>query len=130
MELFTLGAGNGYTERDVREQARALTGWTNDWRRGAGPTNFHFEKKLHDAGSKHIFGKRGAYDWEDAVRLCLEHDRHPAFFVDKLWSYFVPTRPDSRTRAALVAMYSSTGTSGPSSGRSSATRPSTPAPGW
>ena len=106
MELFTLGAGNGYTERDVREQARALTGWTNEWRRGAGPTNFHFERKLHDEGNKRIFGKRGAYDWEDAVRLCLEHDRHPAFFVDKLWGYFVPTRPDSKTRAALVGMYS------------------------
>ena len=57
MELFTLGAGNGYTERDVREQARALTGLDNDWRRGIGPHNFHFDKKRHDAGIKRIFGK-------------------------------------------------------------------------
>src|ERR687897_1905120 len=105
MELFTLGAGNGYTERDVREQARALTGWTNEWRRGVGPHNFRYAKNLHDAGGKVVFGKRGPHDWRDAVRLCLEHPRHPAFLVEKLWSYFVPTRPDTATREALVALY-------------------------
>ena len=36
MELFTLGHGSGYTETDVREQARALTGWTANWKNGAG----------------------------------------------------------------------------------------------
>jgi uncharacterized protein (DUF1800 family) len=105
MELFTLGAGNGYTERDVREQARALTGWTNQWRRGVGPHNFHFAKDLHDAGQKRIFGKRGSYDWNDSVRLCLQHPRHAPFFVEKLWSYFIPTRPDAATRETLVARY-------------------------
>ena len=43
MELFTLGAGAGYTEDDVREQARALTGWTNDWDDDLGAVNFRFE---------------------------------------------------------------------------------------
>ena len=42
MELFALGAGNGYTEEDVREQARALTGWTADWREGRGYVDFRF----------------------------------------------------------------------------------------
>jgi uncharacterized protein (DUF1800 family) len=51
MELFTLGEGHGYGERDVREQARALTGWRNDWRRGAGPTNFRFDRERHDPGT-------------------------------------------------------------------------------
>ena len=59
MELFTLGAGRGYTERDVREQARALTGFENDWKRGVGVYNFRFEKDRHDAGNKRIFGKTG-----------------------------------------------------------------------
>src|SRR6266566_6670386 len=40
MELFTLGAGRGYSERDVREQARALTGFRNDWSDSKGPVNF------------------------------------------------------------------------------------------
>ena len=105
MELFTLGAGRGYTERDVREQARALTGFANDWRRGAGTVNFRFERDRHDAGTKRVFGKSGRFDWQDAVRLCLQHPSHPSFFVDKLWSYFIPVAPDAGTRGALIARY-------------------------
>jgi len=52
MELFTLGADRGaYTQRDVHEQARALTGFTYDWS-NAGATNFHFDPKLHDPGGQ------------------------------------------------------------------------------
>ena len=105
MELFTLGAGRGYTERDVREQARALTGFDNDWRRGAGDVNFRFDRERHDAGTKRIFGKSGAFDWQDAVRLCLHHTKHPSFFVDKLWRYFIPVAPDAATRRSLEALY-------------------------
>jgi uncharacterized protein (DUF1800 family) len=105
MELFTLGAGNGYSEHDVREQARALTGFANDWKRGAGTVNFRFETKRHDQGQKRVFGKTGAFDWQDAVRMCLHHPKHPSFFVDKLWRYFVPTAPDAATRGSLEAVY-------------------------
>src|SRR5215207_8744255 len=105
MELFTLGAGRGYTERDVREQARALTGFENDWRRGVGPTNFRFERDRHDDGVKRVFGTRGRFDWQDACRLCLKNRSHPSFFVSKLWSYFIPTPPSTRTRAALERLY-------------------------
>ena len=46
MELFTLGADRGaYTERDVREQARSLTGWQNRWKRSNGDYDFHFDAK-------------------------------------------------------------------------------------
>jgi uncharacterized protein (DUF1800 family) len=105
MELFTLGAGRGYTERDVREQARALTGFANDWRKGAGTVNFRFERERHDAGHKRVFGKTGRFDWQDAVRLCLQHPSHATFFVDKLWGYFVPVAPDAATRGSLLALY-------------------------
>jgi uncharacterized protein (DUF1800 family) len=105
MELFTLGAGRGYTEHDVREQARALTGFQNDWKRGVGAHNFRFESKRHDTGQKRIFGKRGNFGWQDAVRLCLTHPKHRSFFVDKLWRYFVPTAPDGATRRTLEALY-------------------------
>ena len=105
MELFTLGAGRGYTERDVREQARALTGFDSDWKRGLGSHNFRFERDRHDRGHKRVFGRTGAFDWQDAVRLCLQHKRHPSFFVDKLWRYFVPTAPDAATRRSLEALY-------------------------
>ena len=75
MELFTLGAGRGYTERDVREQARALTGFRNDWREGVGPTRFRFDRERHDVRTKRVFGHRGRFDWHDAVRLCVTHPR-------------------------------------------------------
>jgi len=105
MELFTLGAGRGYTERDVREQARALTGFRNDWRRGAGNVNFRYERGRHDAGVKRIFGTTGRFDWQDAVRLCLRHPKHAPFLVEKLWGYFVPVAPDTGTRRSLEALY-------------------------
>jgi uncharacterized protein (DUF1800 family) len=105
MELFTLGEGNGYSERDVREQARALTGWRNDWRRSVGSTNFRFDRSRHDEGFKVVFGKRGRYDWKDACALCLHHPRHARFFVEKLWGYFVPVAPNAATRRALEQLY-------------------------
>ena len=103
MELFTLGADRGYTEHDVREQARALTGFQNDWDDGVGPHNFRFDPELHDAGTKKVLGQRGRFDWRDSCRLCLEHRSHPSFFVEKLWSYFIPVPPgkqDARSRSS------------------------------
>ena len=60
MELFTLGAGRGYTERDVREQARALTGFANDWRKGAGTVNFRFEARPARRGTQARVRQDGA----------------------------------------------------------------------
>jgi uncharacterized protein (DUF1800 family) len=106
MELFTLGADrSAYTERDVREQARALTGWRNDWKQGVGDLNFRFDPRRHDTGVKTIFGKSGRFGWADACRLCVSHPKHASFFVAKLWSYFVPTPPDDATQAGLEALY-------------------------
>src|SRR5919204_4694207 len=81
MELFTLGAGRGYTESDVRNQARALTGWRNDWDDGVGPHNFRYDPHFHDEGAKTIFGKRGRFTWRDSAHLCVHHRNHPSFFV-------------------------------------------------
>ncbi len=106
MELFTLGADRGaYTERDVREQARSLTGFQNDWKPGLGDYNFHFDPHDHDAGMKVVFRKQGRYDWQAACHLCVSHPLHASFFVRKLWSYFVPVAPDRVTQASLEAIY-------------------------
>jgi uncharacterized protein (DUF1800 family) len=105
MELFTLGAGRGYTERDVRQQARALTGWRNSWSDSLGPVRFRFDPSRHDPGVKTIFRKRGHFDWRDSCRLCVHHRLHPSFFVTKLWSYFVPTPPHAGTKRALEHLY-------------------------
>jgi uncharacterized protein (DUF1800 family) len=111
MELFTLGAGRpgGYTEHDVHEQARALTGWRNDFSHERGPHNFRFDPSLHDNGPKTIFGKTGTFDWKDSCWLCVQHANHASFFVRKLWSYFVPTAPPDPTEEALERLYVSRG---------------------
>ena len=79
MELFTLGASRGYSERDVREQARALTGWRYHWDDDKGPINFRYDPKRHDPGTKRIFGKRGRFTWRDSCRLAVHHPKHRAF---------------------------------------------------
>jgi uncharacterized protein (DUF1800 family) len=88
----------------VREQARALTGFAGA--RG-NPASFVFTPSRADTGAKTIFGKTGNFGWEDSVRLCLEHPQHPSFFVNKLWSYFIPTKPDAATSKALQEVYAS-----------------------
>jgi uncharacterized protein (DUF1800 family) len=106
MELFTLGADRGaYSERDVREQARSLTGWRNDWKPGVGDTNFRYDPREHDPGVKRVFRTTGRYDWRAACRLCVAHPLHASFFVRKLWSYFVPLAPDAATQTALEQVY-------------------------
>ena len=111
MELFTLGVsddtGYPYTEDDVREQARALTGWRAIWKDDVGYVDFRFKPEYHDTATKTIFGRSGNFDWRDSCRLCLEHEAHAPYLVGKLWSYFIPTPPDAATRAELEAMYRS-----------------------
>jgi hypothetical protein len=108
MELFTLGADRGaYTETDIREAARGLTGWRNDWSPELGAYNFRFDPNLHDTGNKTIFGQTGNWNWDDVPRLCIENSLHASFFVEKLWSYFIPQPPSAGTRDALVSIYTS-----------------------
>jgi uncharacterized protein (DUF1800 family) len=105
MELFTLGASRGYTEEDVRQNARALTGFTNRWSKSAGEIDFHFDPTLHDDGTKTIFKQSGDFDWQDSCRLCVTHPDHPSYFVTKLWSYFIPDPPDAATQHGLEELY-------------------------
>ena len=107
MELFTLGAGRagGYSEEDVRQQARALTGFTAEYKDNVGYQHFHFDPGMHDPGTKTVFGRKGRWSWQDACRLCLGHQNHPSFFVRKLWSYFIPTEPAAETQRALERLY-------------------------
>jgi Protein of unknown function (DUF1800) len=110
MELFSLGADRGaYTQDDVHEMARTLTGWTAEWSEELGQHNFRFEPSRHDEGQKTVFGQTGNWNWEDAVRLCVEHPLHPSFFVTKLWGYFIASEPDEPTLAALQGLYLSSG---------------------
>jgi uncharacterized protein (DUF1800 family) len=116
MELFTLGADRGaYTEKDVRELAKALSGWRADVVNGSF-VNFRFDPTRFSSTTKTLFSqisgygpKVGNFNWEDAARLCVEHPLHPSFAIPKLWSYFIPTPPPAGERQRLEAYYVETG---------------------
>jgi uncharacterized protein (DUF1800 family) len=68
MELFSLGADRGaYSETDVREMARALTGWRADWSSELALHNFRLDPSRHDTEAKTVFGQTGNWDYTDAV---------------------------------------------------------------
>lgn len=81
MELFTLGIGH-YTEADIREAARAFTGYELVNNR------IVFSPRKHDDGGKLVFGKSGAWNGDDIVRLCLEKPACARFIVTKLYRHF------------------------------------------
>jgi uncharacterized protein (DUF1800 family) len=110
MELFSLGPDRGaYTEDDIRQAARALSGWTYDEDDQRGDINFRYEPSRHTRGPKTIFGVTGDHGVDDAVDLCLRHPLHPSFFVAKLASYFLPVPLSDRTSRALQRAYVSQG---------------------
>lgn len=88
MELFTLGRGN-YTEGDVVETARALTGWTFN-----PDGEFMFRKEHHDHGSKTIFGKTGDFNGDDVIKLILNKSECPAYIVTRIYKFFVNENVD------------------------------------
>ncbi len=88
MELFTLGPGN-YTERDIRESARAHTGYSLAPRRG-----YFFDPARHDGGSKTFLGQTGNFDADAIVDIVLAQDAAPAFFAERVFEEFTYRRPD------------------------------------
>jgi uncharacterized protein (DUF1800 family) len=106
MELFTLGSG--YTERDVREAARALTGYTTKWN-DRGLVAIKYDPAQHDPGVKRVLGRRGRLGVDDVLDLVCAHPRHAPFLVGKLWDFFVATPPSRTTVRALAATYTSSG---------------------
>jgi uncharacterized protein (DUF1800 family) len=90
MELHTLGVDGGYTQKDVIEVARALTGWTMNPRDG----EFVFRPEMHDAGQKVVLGHtlaagRGIEDGEDVLDIVARHPSTAHFITRKLVRHFV-----------------------------------------
>ena len=107
-ELYTLGAGNNYTEDDIREASRAFTGWVAEYRNGR-IVNLYFDAERHDNGPKTIFGQTGTWDWEEALRLTLARKGMAEFVVSKLYTEFVGKPPDRTTRRDLVRRFQRSG---------------------
>jgi uncharacterized protein (DUF1800 family) len=81
MELFTLGIGN-YTEYDIREAARAFTGWAHDGE------DFIFRRYDHDDGDKKFFGKKGDFDGDDVIEIILNHPACAKYIAGRFWNFF------------------------------------------
>jgi hypothetical protein len=104
LELFTLGEGH-YTENDIKESARAFTGWTvrplvND---------AVFRPFRHDYGEKTIFGKTGDFNADNVTNLILEQPQCRLFLAENLWTFFVSPAPSGESIQALAGELEASG---------------------
>ena len=100
MELFTLGEGR-YTEQDVKETARAFTGWSLD----RDTLSFVFRPRLHDAGMKTVLGESGRLDGDAVLDLLLARPETAQHVTAKLWREFVSPEPDAAEVARIAARF-------------------------
>jgi uncharacterized protein (DUF1800 family) len=103
MELFALGLGN-YTEDDVKEAARAFTGWTLDKNQQAA-----FVAARHDDGPKTVLGKTGAFGADDVVAVIVAQPVHQRFIARKLLEFFVYSDPEPELIEAAARVYALSG---------------------
>ena len=96
MELFTMGVGN-YTEKDVRECARAFTGWYFDdlW--------FHVDADKHDAGPKQFLGQSGTFDGADVIKIIFEQPVTAEYLAGKIYRFLVRDELSPGLRKSLGA---------------------------
>jgi uncharacterized protein (DUF1800 family) len=122
LELFTVGIGN-YGEKDIKEIARALTGWTLDappgtpkrptvadsprvfCRDGLVPT---FVKEKHDAGTKTVLGKTGKFGVKEVLDVVAAHPATAKFISAKLIAYFGASDPKNELRDRMAAKFGQT----------------------
>ena len=106
LELFTMGVGN-YTELDIKECARAFTGWTianreymemrsqrdSDWPYGRIAWHFEYHPEDHDDGEKDFLGQQGPFSGEDIIRIICQQEATARFISRHLYSFFVADEP-------------------------------------
>ncbi|PWK29038.1 uncharacterized protein DUF1800 [Arcicella aurantiaca] len=102
MELFTLGRGN-YTENDVKEAARAFTGWTSNLQ-----GEFVFRPNQHDNGQKTFQGKTGNFNGEDILKIILQNPQTATFICTKIYRYFVNENADNQLVDKMAKRFHST----------------------
>lgn len=102
MELFTTGIGH-YTEQDIKEAARAFTGWQATFE------EFFFNPMQHDFDEKTFMGQRGPWNGGDIVRLLADHPATARRISQKLFEYFAYSNPDAAIVDELARLYQSSG---------------------
>ncbi len=99
MELFTMGRGN-YTEKDIKEAARAFTGWGFNIQ-----GEFEFRKFQHDTGDKTVLGKTGNFDGDDVLNILLNQEQTAKYITKKIYKYFVNENADDAKVEWLSARF-------------------------
>lgn len=109
MELHTLGVNSGYTQKDVRELARILTGWTVNLKDGEG---FRFAERLHDKEGKVLlgrtFGNESVAEGEEAIRYLARRPETARRVATRLASFFVADKPPPALVDRLAATFTDT----------------------
>jgi uncharacterized protein (DUF1800 family) len=100
MELFTLGEGH-YGEADVKEAARAFTGWSLDRDTG----RFVYRRAWHDDGEKTVLGRTGRFDGDDVLDILLARPETAQLIAAKLWREFVSPTPDAARVKRWAAIF-------------------------
>jgi uncharacterized protein (DUF1800 family) len=100
MELFALGEGH-YTEKDITEAARALTGWSLD----PEPQKFMYRPFIHDNGEKTVLGKTGNLDGDDFLAQIVAQPQAANFITAKLWNFFAGEMPSPELNAGLADLF-------------------------
>jgi uncharacterized protein (DUF1800 family) len=103
MELFTLGEGH-YTEHDIKEAARAFTGWEVN-RKG----KFEFKEADHDSGEKEFMGRKGNFNGDDIINILLENKQTAKFIVTKIYREFVNQEIDETNVNSLSDQFYKSG---------------------
>jgi len=98
MELFTLGIGN-YSEADIKEAARAFTGWMHDG------TEFVFNRRQHDPGMKHFLGKSGRFTGEEILDIILDKPQCAKFIAGEMFEFFAYPNPEPEMIEALADVF-------------------------
>jgi uncharacterized protein (DUF1800 family) len=102
LELFTMGVGH-YTERDIREGARAFTGWTHD------VLEFRFDAEQHDFTAKTFLGRTGTFNGEDIIDIILGQPVTGEFVAAKVYRHFVREDIAGAVRADLGRAFRDSG---------------------
>jgi uncharacterized protein (DUF1800 family) len=103
MELFTLGEGK-YGEQDIKEAARAFTGWSIDLDTG----EFRFRPRQHDDGVKHVLG-RSVRTGDEVLDVLLAHPASAEYVAARLWREFVSPQPQPEELARVAAAFRASG---------------------
>ena len=99
LELFTLGQDN-YSEKDIKEAARAFTGWNHDF-----VGNFRLRRLQHDYGEKTFFGETGNFDGEEIINIILKQEQCATFICEKIYRYFVNDTIDTSRIAEMTKIF-------------------------